>query len=156
MDIFDTTVYDNARYHEATVRKYDLPKQQASIHTAFYLGWLIDNNLCSEGFKEDSEEMLADCQNQFKTPIDIYKCWNRCLTDDMLSFEGNQFTMAYFDFSKGLYLQDYAEVLQKDLPSEFHVEYNSSNQQLISKRISERFQAWQDKKRQKKFWQFWK
>ncbi len=155
MDSSDTTVYDDARFHEPTVRKLSLPKQQASLHTAFYLAWLIENNLCSEGFKEDSEDMLVDYRNDSKTIVDIYKCWNRRLTDDMLSFEGNQFTMAYFDFNKGLYLNDYTEILKKNLPSEFHVTYSRDNQQLINQRISERFKAWQEQ-RKKPFWQFWK
>ncbi|MRI32938.1 hypothetical protein EOPP23_08065 [Endozoicomonas sp. OPT23] len=154
MDSIDLTVYDKAKYHEKTVQKNQLPKEQASIHTAFYLGWLIENDLVSEGFKEDCEDALAGYFDHSLSAIDVYNCWNRTLSDDMLSFEGNQFTMSYFNFEKGEYLKDYSEVLVKELPSEFHVTYNRANQELINQRISEKFKIWQEK-RNKPFWKFW-
>lgn len=51
--------YDKAKYHFDSVIEEGLPLSQAYIHTGFYLGWLIDNNLLDEEFKEDFAESLA-------------------------------------------------------------------------------------------------
>src|SRR5699024_11393350 len=51
--------YDKAKYHFDSVIEEGLPLSQAYIHTGFYLGWLIDNNLLDEEFKEDLAESLA-------------------------------------------------------------------------------------------------
>ena len=38
-------VYDKAEYHYETVTTWGLDSVQAEVHTAFFLGWLIDNDL---------------------------------------------------------------------------------------------------------------
>ena len=61
---------------------------------------------------------------------------------DMLSPVGNAFALAYFDFDHGSYLTDYSRVLQKQLPSEFHVAFTESNYLAIRDVIEERFAVW--------------
>lgn len=148
-------VYDKGKYHDETVQEHGLPEEQASVHTAFFLGWLIENGLFSEEFGSESADSIAAYRSQEMTAVDIYGWWDRCLIDDMLNEEGNAFAQAYFDFDKGDYLADYSALLVKDLPSEFHVSYTWENQKLMSSKISERHQQWR-RKQSKKPWEFWK
>ena len=73
---------------------------------------------------------------------DVYDWWDRCLIDEMLSDEGNAFAQSYFDFERGEYMKDYARVLQRDLPSEFHVPFTEANYQAIRGVIDVRYAAW--------------
>jgi len=148
-------VYDKGKYHDATVQESGLPEEQASVHTSFFLGWLIENDLFSEEFSSESGDLINEYRSRTKTAVDIYEWWDRCLVDDMLNEEGNAFAQAYFDFDKGSYLTDYSKLLVRDLPSEFHVPYSWENQELMSGKITERHQQWK-RKRSKKPWEFWK
>ena len=148
-------VYDKAKYHDETVMGYGLPDEQASVHTAFFLGWLIENDLYSEEFYSESKEQIEDYKLKKKTAIEIYDWWDRCLIDDMLNDEGNAFAQDYFDFDKGVYLSDYANILVGELPSEFHVQYSWENQEKMSAKITKRYEKWKEKQN-KKPWEFWK
>lgn len=148
-------VYDKGKYHDETVMEGNLPEERASVHTAFFLGWLIENNLFSDEFKSESDELIAQYKNRLKTAVQVYDWWDRCLIDDMLCDEGNAFASEYFDFEKGQYLSDYTELLVKDLPSVFHVPYTWESQEVMNQRISDRYQKWK-RNRSKKPWQFWK
>jgi len=148
-------VYDKGKYHDETVLENGLPEERASVHTAFFLGWLIENDLYSEEFSSESQDLINAYKSQRKTAVEVYDWWDRCLIDDMLNKEGNEFAQTYFDFDKGQYLADYSELLVKELPSEFHVAYSWENQEIMSHRISERFNKWK-KQQAKKAWEFWK
>jgi len=148
-------VYDKGKYHDETVMENNLPEERASVHTAFFLGWLIENDLCSNEFNSESSDLIEKYKSQAKTAVDVYEWWDRCLIDDMLSEEGNAFAAEYFDFENGKYLSDYSELLVKNLPSEFHVPYTWENQRIVGQRISQRYLRWKNRK-DKKPWQFWR
>ena len=96
-------VYDKAKYHLESVEQYGLDEEQAYVHTAFFLGWLIEHDMMSEEFLEESAAQISDFKARKITPIQIYEWWDGCLIDDMLSDEGNAFAQSYFDFDKGKY-----------------------------------------------------
>jgi len=148
-------VYDKGKYHDETVMNNNLPEERASVHTALFLGWLIENKLYSEKFSLESQELIVAYKEKQKTAVEIYEWWDRCLIDDMLNDEGNQFAQAYFNFETGQYIQDYLALLVKNLPSEFHVPYTWKNQEIMSTQISKRYLMWK-KKQNKKPWEFWK
>jgi len=135
-------VYDKAKYHRESVELAGLDEEQAGVHTAFFLGWLIDNDLVSDEMRDECGELLADYKSRKKTAIDVYGWWDCCLIDDMLSAEGNAFAQAYFDFKNGQYLTDYGELLVRDLPSEFHVPYTWENYEIIRLQIDRRYTDW--------------
>lgn len=136
-------VYDKAKYHDDTVEEFGLPEEHAANHTVFFLRWLIEHSLVSSFFQTESADVL-DAFRAGKASIhDVYEWWDRCLISDMLSDEGNAFAQAYFDFERGEYLRDYAQVLQRDLPSEFHVAYTEQNYQSMRAVIDARYAAWQ-------------
>ncbi len=135
-------VYDKAEYHWDTIQEYELPEEHAENHTVLFLRWLIEHGLTSESFYRDGEEIL----DQFRAgevPIhDVYRWFDGCLVDDMLSDEGNAFARAYFDFEKGEYIADYAKTLRGDLETDFHVPYTEENYRLMAAVIDDRYAAW--------------
>lgn len=137
-------VYDKAKYHRESVELAGLDEVQAEVHTAFFLGWLIDNDLIADEMREECAELLADYKSRKKTAIDVYGWWDCCLVDDMLSDEGNAFAQAYFDFTNGQYLADYDDLLVEDLPSEFHVPYTWENYEIIRLQIDRRYAEWRE------------
>jgi hypothetical protein len=52
-------VYDKAKYHYGGNYPEDLPEEQAFVHTGIFLGWVIDNDLYSDEFREDMEGYIA-------------------------------------------------------------------------------------------------
>ena len=140
-------VYDKAKYHRESVQLAGLDDVQAEVHTAFFLGWLIDNDLLSKEMMEECGDLIRRYKARDATAIDVYGWWDCCLIDDMLSGTGNAFAQDYFDFEEGLYLSDYHDLLVRDLPSEFHVEYSWANYEIIRERIDERFEAWKRRAR---------
>jgi hypothetical protein len=139
-------VYDKAKYHYESVEEHGLSEEHAANHTVYFLRWLIENDLMSDEFIEESGDEIAKFRAGKATIHDVYNWWDCCLIDDMLSDEGNAFAMHYFDFETGKYLQDYTKLLQGDLPSEFHVEYNEENYQALKKVIDRRYRAWKKAK----------
>ncbi len=124
-------VYDKAKYHYETVEEYGLTEDHADNHTVFFLRWLIERGLMSEEFVDESATILEKFRTGEAGIHDVYGWWDCCLIDDMLSDEGNDFAMHYFEFNNGKYLHDYAETLQRELPSEYHVDYSEENYQCI-------------------------
>jgi hypothetical protein len=132
-------VYDKAKYHDQSVEDFGLPAQHAANHTVFFLRWLIENGLMSDWFIEESSVVLGEYRAGAVSIHDVYEFWDECLIDDMLSDAGNAFAIQYFDFERGGYLKDYAEVLQGSLQSEFHVQYTEENFQKIRQVIDARY-----------------
>ena len=135
-------VYDKAKYHFESVEEHGLAEEQAYVPTAFFFGWLMAHDLMSAESLEDCAKQVEEFKARAITPHPIYEWWDCCLVDDMLSDEGNAFAQAYFDFETGRYLADYSEVLVKELPSEFHVEFNWANYDAMAARIDHRYAEW--------------
>lgn len=137
-------VYDKAKYHTDGDYPADLPPGQALVHTAMYLGWIVDNELYSEEFADepDDAERIAEFQRRETKPTALYSAWDGCLVSDMLNDKGNAFSRYYFDFDKGRYLSDYEELLAIDLPSLYHVSETWENYDKLTARISERYTQW--------------
>ena len=136
-------VYDKAKYHDDTIQELGLPEEHATHHTLYFFRWLIEHDLTSELFRDEGSDVLSQYRNGSVSLYQVYEWWDNCLVSDMLSEKGNAFAMAYFDFERGRYLRDYAETLQKGLPSEFHVPFTDENYRTIAAVIDRRFREWQ-------------
>jgi hypothetical protein len=136
-------VYDGAKVIDDSVSDLGLPEEHAANHTAFFLRWLIERSLVSAAFESDGAEVLAAFRGGRAAIHDVYDWWDRCLVDEMLSETGNAFARSYFDFERGDYLSDYARVLQRDLPSEYHVAFTEANYQTIGAVLDARYAEWQ-------------
>ena len=148
-------VYDKAKYHYDGDYPNDLPPEQAFVHTGLYLGWIIDHDLYSEEFREETAGLIAGFKARKVTGPEIYESWDGCLIDDMLSDEGNAFSQDYFDFERGAFLADYEELLRRNLPSVYHVANTWANYDRLCERVDQRYAKWH-RKRTAKPWQFWR
>lgn len=118
-----TIVYDKAKYHYQGDFPADLSIDQAFVHTGMFLGWILEHNLFSEEFEEESQDEI----NQFKlkqmTGTEIYMNWDGVLADDMLNDEGNQFAMYYFNNKdEWKYIDDYSGIFTDDGETLYHVQ----------------------------------
>jgi hypothetical protein len=138
----DTIVYDKAKYHYGGDFPEDLPDEQAFVHTGMYLGWIIDSDLYSEFFQDESASRIEQFKDRKMKGSEVYEFWDGVLVSDMLSDEGNQFSQYYFDFDRGAFLQDYEELLAAKLPSIFHVENTWDNYLLLKAHIDVVFEHW--------------
>lgn len=106
---------------------------------------MIKRNLTSATFERRARRQLR-LYKAGKMPIQtLYFEQDSCLISDMLNDEGNAFAMAYFEFPHGQYTHDYVQHLQKDLPSEFHVEYTPENERLFHDVIDKRYKEWKER-----------
>jgi hypothetical protein len=135
-------VYDKAKYHLESVAEHGLPESHAANHTVHFLRWLIENDLMNEFFREESSPVLTKFRAGTATIHDVYNWGDGCMIEDMLTEEGNRFARDYFDFEKGEYIHDYMELLQGDLPSEFHIQYSEKNYQQMKAVIDQRYGEW--------------
>jgi hypothetical protein len=134
--------YDKADHHFDEVNGLKLPKHHAYHHTTFFFSWVIRSGLMSDWFEAESASQLKKYRADKLSINKLYEWWDCCLMPEMLNAEGNKFARAYFDFDRGRYLDDYHEVLQRDLPSEFHVPYTTANEAAMHRVISKRFGEW--------------
>ena len=140
-------VYDKAKYHYGGKYPKGLAKTQAFVHTGMFLGWVIDHDLYSGFFKEESQRLISGFKNRQITGPQVYKEWDGTLTDEMLNEEGNAFAQHYFDFEKGRYIYDYEELLGKGLPSIYHVEDSWQNYEKLKKHIDAIYDQWKRKQK---------
>jgi hypothetical protein len=137
-------VYDKAKYHYNGDYPKELSRQQAFVHTGMFVGWLVEHDMIAKDFLPETEGF----KERKITGAEIYEAWDGCLVSEILTEEGNRFASDYFDFERGEYLNDYQEVLARDLPSLYHVKNSWENYETIREKIDQRYAAW--KKKQKR------
>ena len=84
------------------------------------------------------------------------------LLSDMLSDEGNAFALAYFEYDKGKYLQDFFVTLNSG--KDGYIVYSEEDYLRFKPLLDSRYLAWKTGDLQavrnvvpaKKWWQFWK
>jgi len=136
-------VYDKAKYHLEGDFPKDLPKRQAYVHTGMFVAWLALNALFSQQSMLDFKEAMSPIQKGVNPPASLYVAMDGVLSSDMLSVIGNAFAQYYFDFEKGLYLEDYENILCCNNESFFDVADTWENYHLIAAKITRRFATWQ-------------
>ena len=138
-------VYDQAKWHFEGDYPEDLDQYQAYVHTGLYLGWLVDNHLVSEEFLEENKENVEQFKTRKATGPKLfqYACDGVLLLND-LNETGNRFSMEYFSFETGEYLDDYNIVLAGDLPSQYHVADSWENYNKLKPILDKRFLAWKE------------
>lgn len=136
-------VYDKAKYHyESDDFPGDVSADQAYVHTGFFWGWLMDHGLVGDEMKGDLADVLERFRRREITGPRALALVGGALVSDMLSSEGVHFADAYFDFEKGDFLKDYADVLASGLPSQYHVADTWENYDKIKRRVGARYADW--------------
>ena len=149
-------VYDKAKYHAESIAVAGLPEGQEFVHTGFYLGWLIENDLLEPEFAEDFSVELVDFRARKITGPELFGRFDGALVDDMLSSEGNAFSQHYFDFAKGEFVGDYQKAFSVSGGNDFFgVADTQENYEKIKTFIDRAYSKWKQAQN-KKPWQFWK
>ncbi|WP_210608099.1 hypothetical protein [Priestia flexa] len=137
-----TTVYDKAKWHYEGDFPEELDEHQGFVHTGMYLGWVIDNNLYSKEFQQESSNEIAKFYQGLLSGTEIYMNWDGVLASDMLNTEGNAFTKEYYDSET--YFEDYAELFP-DISSLYEVHDTFDNYNTVKNKLNERFKEWKSK-----------
>jgi hypothetical protein len=141
--LLENNVYDKAAQHFLTGGfPESLPIEQAHVHIGMYMGWIIDKELYSEFFEEESDTQIYRFKRREISPALLSGTWNGYLASELFTEAGNMFT--YYYYGGGLYKKDYQKILASTLPSIYHVKDSWENFKLISAKISERYQVWKN------------
>lgn len=133
-------VFDKAKWHIHGDFPTDLDQRQAFIHTGFYVGWLIANDLVSDEMKKNSEKHIGAFLSKKISAVDFYESQlDGVFTSGDVNDEGYGFTKDYFVFEYGEYLKDYELVLARHLPSIYHVQDTDENFEKISRILDQRY-----------------
>jgi len=134
-------VYDKAAQHFLTGGfPESLPIEQAHVHIGMYMGWIIDQELFSDFFEDESDMQIYRFKKREISPALLSGTWNGYLASELFTEEGNMFT--YYYYGGGLYKKDYHKLLASTLPSIYHVQDSWANYKLIAEKITERYLAW--------------
>lgn len=121
-ETIEQETFDKAKWHLEGDFPEELDPDQAYVHTGFYVGWLVMNDLISEELKEISKATITAFGNKEITSVQFYRDqMDGVFTSNDVNSLGFKFTQAYFDFEKGSYLADYENTRALDLPSLFHI-----------------------------------
>ncbi len=135
-----TRVYDRAKEHFLKDFPASLPIEQAYVHIGMFLGWMIDQNLCSEYFIEECETQIYRFSRKEISCTVLSEIWDGYLGSDLFTEEGNMFCFYYY--GGGIYKKDYQGTLAKNLESIYHVQDTWNNYNEMSKIISLRYDDW--------------
>ena len=138
-------VYDKAKWHYAGDFPEELDDEQGFVHTGLFLTWLTKRHLLSDWLENESPDAINSARTGGASPIELYKIWDGVLAEDMLSEEGNAFALKYFDFEKGQYLRDYAQVFDVEDGGLYYIEPTWNNYELIASRCDAAFEKWRVK-----------
>ena len=140
-----TLVFDNAEWHYGGDFPSDLKSHQAFVHTGLFIGWLINNDLFDDNFKQTNGAGIDRFLGQVITGPEFFSEYMDGLFGSyQLSDEGIKFVKYYFgtDFTKSQYIIDLISRLLGDLPSLYHIKDSWENFAIISEVIDERFIEW--------------
>ena len=136
--------FDDASWHYGGDFPEDLPKEAGGTHAGMFLAWALLNGLGGELFTSEEPELVNELQGKSITPGKFFlKYCDGKLTDEDLSGVGNRFTEAYFDFENGKYVEDYEELLARDLESLYHVPDTWETFEKLRPTLEKRFASWQ-------------
>lgn len=131
---------DRLEWHAQADLPADSSREQGCTHIGMFLAWALLSGHAGEIHRRGLAEALTALRARHLTGHELLvtQCGGR-LTEDDLDEEGNAFADAYY---RAPYLQDYADVLARDLPSLYHVADTWENYDQIAPVITRAFEAW--------------
>jgi hypothetical protein len=139
----DSISYDKAEWHYEGEFPEDLDFFQAHDHTGMFLGWLIDSDMISESFHQELADQITAFRARKMTGPQVFEQACGCLDSEMLSDLGNAFTSDFYLRRGANYVGDFNLILGTKYDSSYHVEDSWENYQVITAKITERFERWQ-------------
>jgi len=151
--------YDKADWHLTDDFPKDLKEEQIYVHTGYFIGWLIDNNLISEDFEEVNSDFLPQFKQRQISGPKLYEFSGGVFSADDVNEEGRLFCNYYYE--PNTFFNDYRDTFikgsffKKGLKSDYHVQDTWENYEKFTKVLNKRFADWnklsaQDKLKYKK------
>ncbi|MES2570639.1 MAG: hypothetical protein V4710_11375 [Verrucomicrobiota bacterium] len=134
-------VYDKAKWHFEGDFPKSLPIYQGYVHIGFFLAWAIERDLAGALLTDDFAEEVAQFRSGEISGPRLLQITDGVLDDQMLSDEGNRFTLAYYEDLDDGYFTDYPATFAKE-ESIYHVQDTRENFAKIRKKLDARFDAW--------------
>lgn len=137
--------YDKAKWHLTEEFPVDLAETQIYIHTGFYLGWIVQNNLHSLDFAEINKEDIRRFLNKGISASMLYENQGGVLSEGELNEAGRLFTDYYYE---KFYFDDYRSLFveggffRKSLASDYHVIDSWENYQKMFDKLTKRLIEW--------------
>ncbi len=138
-------VYDKAKYHYDGDFPDELEESQGFVHTGMFLGWVIERGLYDTAwFGPEMTSYITAFKKREISGAKLFEACDGVFLDTMLNVEGNAFAHHYFEFGRGKYLRDYAEILvvPNGLPTVYHVADSAQNYDRIKRQINKRYREW--------------
>lgn len=135
----DIIIYDKAKYHYEGDFPPDLDRRQAYVHIGMFFGWLCHVKLVSLEMCEDFGDEIDGFKRREILGSELMMICGGVLSSDLLNQVGNDFAQWYYD---DVYLDDYVELLVVNASSVYRVEDSWRNFDIISQRMTLRFQEW--------------
>ncbi|MNJ57646.1 hypothetical protein D3C77_532440 [compost metagenome] len=133
------TVYDKAKYHYNGDFPEELSHDQAYVHIGFFLGWLIERNLCSTEFLNKYTEHIAAFKARDLLCSQLCKKTAGVLASDMLNEEGNAFAEKGYES----YVSDYLYFVDhEDAESTYDVEDNWEHYEMVRDELDISYEMW--------------
>ncbi|OHX65482.1 DUF7832 domain-containing protein [Flammeovirga pacifica] len=140
----NTTVIDNVRNYFGKEYPEDISLDQAYLHIGHFFGWIILNDHYSEEYEDDFGTQILHFSRKDITPIILAETLDGVLDIDLFNEEIQPFILDYY--CSGDYLNDYKDALMKEHESMFHIHDNWDNFKIVSDLLSQRLNAWKNKK----------
>ena len=138
-------VFDKSKWHFNGDFPEDLEAYQGYVHTGFYIGWLIVNNMISDAFKQECGESIMQFENMDLSCVKLYmEQLDGVFTSEELNEEGLVFTKEYYDSDNAKYMADYNVTFGAKVPTLYHVQDNWENFREICLTINFRYKKWKD------------
>ena len=132
--------YDDVHWHYNNSFPKELGADHARTHIAIFLGWAISRGLEGETLKSTYPEKLENFRKGvINSKVILSDCCDDKITNDDLSDLGNSFASAYYE---SMYLDDYVDRSDDDLPSIYYEPYTDKKIDEICKLLDNRYQEW--------------
>src|SRR3954469_14697710 len=103
--------YDKADWHLTDDFPKDLQEEQIYVHTGFFVGWLIDNNLISEDFHELNSDFIPKFRQRHISGPKLFEFSGGVLSGVNVNDEGRLFCNYYYE--SNTYFADYRDTFIK-------------------------------------------
>ena len=139
--------YDDASWHYGSEFPDDLKEDAGSTHIGMFVAWALLSELGGSIHIDDFPDDIPNLKERKVTPAQFFRTsCDEKFWDEDLNDEGNEFAAFYYEIGGGLYIRDYADTLDDDLPSLYHVEDTWENFERLKPIIDARYADWKKSK----------
>lgn len=139
--------YDDASWHSNGDFPADLPAEAGATHIGMFFAWLMLNGMGENAVNGGLDQEIQMLTDRTQTPGQfLLICADGKFVDDLLNQEANAFTIDYYNFDSGNFLDDYDATLADDLSSLYYVKDTWQNFDLLAPVLQKRLLEWRSQR----------